>query len=405
MASPSASNAIELFHVIGRRRPLFTADMQRHAAILSEFVRSSRFLVLGGAGSIGREVVLQLAARRPAALDVVDLSENNLVEVTRLLRSSIGHLGGADRYFPIDISSPVFAAFLAAQAPYDVVFNFTAMKHVRSEKDPWSLMRMIDVNVVGTRDTLAHAVATQVKKYFCVSTDKAKSPANAMGASKRVMEMMLAASDTGATQVSTARFANVAFSDGSLLDGFRHRLARRQPIAAPRDIRRYFLTGEEAGQLCLLAAALGRHMELFFPKLDEATDTIEFAELARRFLRLQGFEPVECGSEEEARGFFANGGRPNAWPCFFTSGDTTGEKDMEEFYGEKDRIDWKRFADVAVIEGFAPPAKEAVSVFLSGVARLRGRGHWSRDELIGLLSACVPEFGHLERGQFLDARM
>ena len=241
-----------IISLIGRKKELFCADITINQKKLSEIVYKSRFLVLGGAGSIGQAVTKEIFKRNPAKLHVVDISENNLVELVRDIRSSYGYIDGDFQTFALDIGSIEYDAFFKADGQYDYILNLSALKHVRSEKDPYTLMRMIDVNVFNTDKTLKQAIDAGVKKYFCVSTDKAANPVNMMGASKRIMEMFLMRRSLD-IEISTARFANVAFSDGSLLHGFNQRLEKRQPIVAPKDVRRYFVTPKESGELCLMS--------------------------------------------------------------------------------------------------------------------------------------------------------
>ena len=290
----------EVLDLLSERHSLFEADIERCGQELEQAVGKGRFLVIGGAGSIGRAVVRELFRRKPSALHVVDLSENNLVELVRDLRSSLGYFDGDFRTFALDAVSPVFDAMFHREGPYDYVLNLAAMKHVRSEKDPYTLMRLLEVNILGTMKTVDLAAAAGARKYFSVSTDKAAAPASLMGASKRVMELALMRNDL-AVPVSTARFANVAFSDGSLLHGFTQRLRNRQPISAPLDIQRYFVTQREAGELCLLSCLQGQARDIFFPKESEQMRLTYLHEIAVSFLETHGYEPVLCESEEEAR--------------------------------------------------------------------------------------------------------
>ena len=255
-------NVLEL---IGRDAELFAVDVAAREAELSALVCSSRFLVIGGAGSIGQAVCREVFKRSPRALHVVDISENNMVELVRDIRSTLGYIDGDFRTFALDAGSREFAALMAAGEGYDYVLNLSAMKHVRSEKDPFTLMRLIEVNVLNTLATAAQARDRGARKYFCVSTDKAANPVNMMGASKRIMEMFLMR-EAERLPISTARFANVAFSDGSLLHGFNQRFAKKQPISAPNDVRRYFVTPQESGELCLMSCLLGENREIFFPQ-------------------------------------------------------------------------------------------------------------------------------------------
>lgn len=391
--------------IIGRKNDLFAEDMARNDSALRDAIGGARVLVLGGAGSIGKEVCFQLFQRGPAALHVIDISENNLVELVRNLRSSQGYIAGETRFLPLDMGAVEARAFLDSEKPYDYVLNLAALKHVRSEKDAFSLMRMIKVNILDTRDTLARARAGGAKKYFAVSTDKAKNPANLMGATKRIMEDVLFCEDT-ATPVTTARFANVAFSDGSLLHGFRQRLALGQPIAAPRDVRRYFMTGPESGVLCLSALVLGKGREIFFPKLDADTLLITFSEVATRFLAAHGYEAVAVASETEARARVEELRGRSQWPCFFSDSDTAGEKPFEEFYSGDDAVDFDRFADMGVIETW-PTAADAVrrDAFLADIAALRGSGHWDKPALVNAIRVACPELSHIVAERFLDDKM
>jgi FlaA1/EpsC-like NDP-sugar epimerase len=257
---------IQILKLIGRDKELFSADIQSSENKLAEVVSSSRFLVLGGAGSIGQSVTKEIFKRNPKKLHVVDISENDMVELVRDIRSSFGYITGDFQTFALDIGSIEYDAFFKADGKYDYILNLSALKHVRSEKDPYTLMRMVEVNVFNTDKTLQQAINAGVKKYFCVSTDKAANPVNMMGASKRIMEMFLMRRSLD-IDISTARFANVAFSDGSLLHGFNQRLEKRQPIVAPNDVRRYFVTPQESGELCLMSCIFGDNGDIFFPKL------------------------------------------------------------------------------------------------------------------------------------------
>lgn len=396
-----------LLTLIGRQRELLAEDVAAHEAELTELVRSSRFLVLGGAGSIGQAVVKELFRRGPRKLHVVDLSENNLVEVVRDLRSSLGYIAGDFQTYALDIGSPEYDAFLRHDGAYDYVLNLSALKHVRSERDPFTLMRMIQVNVLNTDRTARAAAEAGARKYFGVSTDKATNPVNMMGASKRIMELFLARRSRD-IDVSTARFANVAFSDGSLLHGFEQRLAKRQPIVAPDDVRRYFVTPKESGELCLMSCLLGESGDVFFPRLSDDLHLVTFAEIALNYLRGRGFEPVLCESEEEARALAATLPDQGRWPCLFSTSDTTGEKAFEEFHAAGDDVDWSRFANLGVIRDaiVADPAGDAaVAMFEERIGAMRARGAWDKREIVELFTTVVPEFRHQETGTYLDGKM
>lgn len=393
-----------ILDLIGRSQELFTADVAHHERELSDIVRASRFLVIGGAGSIGQAVTREIFRRNPKLLHVVDISENNMVELVRDLRSSIGYTSGEFATFAIDAGSDIFDAFIANGPGYDYVLNLSALKHVRSEKDPWTLMRMVDVNIFNTDKTIRQAKERGARKYFCVSTDKAANPVNMMGASKRIMEYFLMRRSLE-LPVSTARFANVAFSDGSLLYGFNRRMEKEQPLSAPNDVRRYFVTPKESGELCLMSALLGENRDLFFPKLDAEANLITFSEIAVRYLRYRGYEPVECESEDEARARVQEFKAKGKWPVYFFKSDTTGEKDFEEFYTERETLDMDRFESIGVIKNEPVYDAQTIERFESEIRAMRTRGAWTRQELIDLFNATIPEFAHKETGKFLDGRM
>lgn len=390
--------------IIGRGTDLFATDIRNHENELRAVIKGARFLVIGGAGSIGKAVVKEIFQRGPKVLHVVDISENNMVELVRDIRSAIGYIDGDFRTFPVDSGSIEFDALAAAEGPYDFVLNLSALKHVRSEKDPFTLMRLIDVNVFNSVKALKLAERMQAQKYFCVSSDKATNPVNMMGASKRIMEMFIMR-DARNIHVSTARFANVAFSDGSLLHGFNQRLLARQPISAPRDVRRYFVTPKESGQLCLLSLLLGDDREIFFPKLTPDLHLQTFSDIAVRFLESHGFEPVECATEDEARDRSAELLGQRKWPCFFFDSDTTGEKDFEEFYSENEKLDLDRFDGVGVIADLRFENDAQIDHFSKRISEMRASGQWSKAELVELFQSVVPEFSHVETGRNLDQRM
>ena len=390
--------------LIGRERELFSRDVSENDSVIAKIVRESRFLVIGGAGTIGQAVTREIFMRNPRALHVVDISENNMVELVRDIRSSIGYSDSEFSTYAIDAGSDIFDAFIQNGPGYDYVLNLSALKHVRSEKDPYTLMRMVDVNVFNTDKTMRQAKAKGAKKYFCVSTDKAANPVNMMGASKRIMEMFLMRRSLE-MPVSTARFANVAFSDGSLLYGFNRRMEKEQPLAAPSDVRRYFVTPKESGELCLLSALLGENRDLFFPKLDESFNLITFSEIAERYLQNMGYEPVRCASEDEARAKVAELKPKRKWPVYFFTSDTTGEKDFEEFYTDRETLDMERFENVGVIKNSSEFDRNRIERFESSIAAMRKRGAWSRGKLVELFNETTPEFNQKETGKFLDGRM
>jgi FlaA1/EpsC-like NDP-sugar epimerase len=396
---------MNILSLIGRTQPLFEPDVQAHDALLREIVGRSRFLVIGGAGSIGQAVTREIFKRSPKALHVVDISENNMVELVRDIRSTLGYIEGDFRTFAIDCGSREFEALMAsADGGYDYVLNLSALKHVRSEKDPFTLMRLVEVNILNTIKTLRLAREHGSSKYFCVSTDKAANPVNMMGASKRIMEMFLMRASES-LPISMARFANVAFSDGSLLHGFNQRFAKRQPIAAPNDVRRYFVTPQESGELCLMSCLLGENRDIFFPKLSEQLDLTTFSDIAVRYLEALGYEPFECTSEEEARGRAQELIGQKRWPCFFFKSDTTGEKDFEEFFTDREVLDMARFRNLGVIKNGAVYDAAQLDGFMETLDAIRQQTTWTKEPLVDLFNRILPDFAHKETGKYLDARM
>ena len=395
---------MNLLDLIARNEALFEGDIGRHEAELSELVSSSRFLVIGGAGSIGQAVTREIFKRKPKVLHVVDISENNMVELVRDVRSTLGYIEGDFSTFAIDCGTVHFDALMKWSGGYDYVLNLSALKHVRSEKDPFTLMRMVDVNVLNTNKTIEQALEHGARKYFCVSTDKAANPVNMMGASKRIMEMFLMRASQ-ALPISTARFANVAFSDGSLLHGFNQRFAKRQPISAPNDVRRYFVTPQESGELCLSSCLLGENRDIFFPKLSEKLHLITFSDIAVRYLAALGYEAYECVTEDEARSRAAELIAQRKWPCYFFKSDTTGEKDFEEFFTDKEVLDMARFESIGVIKNEPVFDSVVLDDFVARIDSMKQRGLWDKAELVELFNKMIPDFNHKETGKYLDGRM
>ncbi|WP_318432647.1 UDP-N-acetylglucosamine 4,6-dehydratase [Photobacterium leiognathi] len=393
-----------ILSLIGRSQALFTQDISNYEQELTSIVSKSRFLVLGGAGSIGQAVTKEIFKRNPLKLHVVDISENNMVELVRDIRSSFGYINGDFQTFALDIGSVEYDAFIKADGQYDYVLNLSALKHVRSEKDPFTLMRMIDVNVFNTDKTIQQSIDAGAKKYFCVSTDKAANPVNMMGASKRIMEMFLMRKSEQ-MEISTARFANVAFSDGSLLHGFNLRIQKRQPIVAPNDIKRYFVTPQESGELCLMSCIFGENRDIFFPKLSEALHLISFADIAVKYLQQLGYEPHLCETEEEARQLAQTLPEQGKWPCLFTASDTTGEKDFEEFFTDTEELDMSRFENLGIIKNAPLYEQDLLTLFENSITDMKGERSWTKDQIVKLFFTMLPDFGHKETGKYLDSKM
>jgi FlaA1/EpsC-like NDP-sugar epimerase len=395
---------MDILKLIGRTAPLFEADVSSRRKELEDLVSNSRFLVIGAAGSIGQAVTREIFKRNPLALHVVDISENNMVELVRDIRSTLGYIDGDFRTFAIDCGSNEYRALMNTSIGYDYVLNLSALKHVRSEKDPFTLMRLIEVNILNTIKTVHMAKAQGAKKYFCVSTDKAANPVNMMGASKRIMEMFLMR-ESESMEISTARFANVAFSDGSLLHGFNQRFAKRQPISAPNDVRRYFVTPQESGELCLMSCLLGENRDIFFPKLSEQLHLTSFSDIAERYITNLGYEPYQCSTEQEARDRSDELIASKRWPCYFFKSDTSGEKDFEEFFTDNEILDMDRFKNLGVIKNEANFDTNLLDNFIEVISELRNQQVWEKAPIVDLFNQMIPDFDHKETGKYLDGRM
>ncbi len=395
---------MDVLELIGRNEELFADDIKKYDQELKGLVSSSSFLVVGGAGSIGQAVVKEIFKREPKVLHVVDISENNLVELVRDVRSSLGYIKGDFKTYALDCGSEEYNALMTSSCKYDYILNLSALKHVRSEKDPYTLMRLINTNIFNAVALAKQAHSMKAKKYFCVSTDKAANPVNMMGASKRIMEMFMMQQSLS-MNISMARFANVAFSDGSLLHGFNQRIQKKQPVAAPQDVKRYFVTPKESGELCLMSCLLGENRDIFFPKLSEKLHLISFSEIAVKYLKALGYEPLLCKTEEEARSSIEKAVLQKKWPCYFFDSDTTGEKDFEEFYTDKETLDMDRFKNLGVIKNEAVFDASKLEYFSSTINKMKKKGAWSKESLVDLFNHMIPEFDHKETNKNLDQKM
>jgi FlaA1/EpsC-like NDP-sugar epimerase len=396
--------SLDKLKLIGREKDLFSPDIIEHSVELDRIVSNSSFLVIGGAGSIGQAVTKEIFKRNPPKLHVVDISENNMVELVRDIRSSFGYINGDFQTFALDVGSIEYDAFINHDGKYDYVLNLSALKHVRSEKDPYTLMRMIDVNILNTDKTIQQSISKGSKKYFCVSTDKAANPVNMMGASKRIMEMFLVRRSKE-IEISTARFANVAFSDGSLLHGFNQRIQKKQPIVAPNDIKRYFVIPEESGELCLMSCIFGENRDIFFPKLNENLHLISFADIAVKYLNEIGYTPHVCYTEQEARDLMETLPSKGEWPCLFTASDTTGEKDYEEFFTSDELLDTGRFINIGIIKNEFTNNDEKLKIFIDTIQQIKTGKSWTKKDILDLFLIMIPDFQHKETGKYLDAKM
>jgi len=391
--------------VTGRRSSLFGDDLAAHESQLRAGIEGKSVLVIGGAGTIGSSFIRALLPFHPARLVVVDISENGLTELTRDLRSTAGQYVPADFLtYPISFGDAVFVRMLRAEGPFDIVAHFAAHKHVRSEKDRYSIEAMLENNVLSTARLLDLLLESPPEHFFCVSTDKAANPANVMGASKKLMEeaVLAYAAELPAT---TARFANVAFSNGSLPAGFLERLAKHQPLSAPSDVLRYFVSPEESGQLCLLACITGEPGDIFFPRLEQP-QMLTFSSIADALLERLGYEAVQCTSEDEARALAASlGPEDTRWPVYYFTSDTSGEKGFEEFYTNTETVDWERFTALGVVKGRTSQNVAGIRQLGSDLRGLFAQPELSKEEIVAVLTRLVPTFHHVETGRSLDQKM
>ena len=392
-------------YVTKRPTSMFNPDMAENREAIQETIEGRSVLVIGGAGSIGSSFIKTLLPFRPASLIVVDYNENALAELTRDIRSTKGMYVPEDYIpYPMDFASPVFEKMFRSRGGFDIVGNFSAHKHVRSEKDIYSVEALLQNNVLHAKLLLDLLSEFPPKTYFCVSTDKAANPVNIMGASKRMMEDVIF-SYSDRFPVKTARFANVAFSNGSLPAGFLARISKLQPLSAPSDVRRYFVSPEESGQICLLAAVLGANREIFFPKLAEA-QMMTFDGIARSLLEAFGYEVLECASDEEAidRSEGLKQG-DKLYPVHFSPSDTSGEKPFEEFVTETETADYERFQSLGVITGKEIPDKMRVATLFCKLNAVFDSHEATKEEVLTVMKDYLPNFEHIETGKCLDSKM
>ena len=392
-------------HVTQRSSSLFAADIEANRGKLSEEIEGRSVLVIGGAGSIGSQFIRSVCQFRPAKLVVVDLSENGLALLTRDLRSTYGMFVPQDyRTYTLNFADPIFERIFREEKGFDIVANFSAHKHVRSEKDKYSVQALIENNDIKAKRLLDLLREFPPRHFFCVSTDKAANPVNIMGASKRVMEdLIMAYADR--FPVTTARFANVAFSNGSLPLSFLDRIMSKQPLVAPSDVRRYFVSPEESGQICMLACVLGKSGEVFFPKLRE-DDMKTFSEICDRFITAMGYEKREFDNDEDAKRFAAE--MPydtEVWPVVYSKSDTTGEKSFEEFYVPGEKLNLSRFQSLGVIEESKHRPIGEVNAFFEKLETLFANPNFTKEEVVDALKAFIPNFEHEEKGRNLDQKM
>ena len=392
-------------NITSRPSSLFAPDIEANRDRLREEIEGKSLLVIGGAGSIGSSYIRAILPFRPSKLVVVDLNENGLAELTRDLRSSYGMYVPEDyRTYTLSFADPIFARIFREEKGFDIVANFSAHKHVRSEKDKYSVQALIENNVIRAKKLLDLLTEYPPRHFFCVSTDKAANPVNIMGASKRIMEDMIMAY-TPKFKVTTARFANVAFSNGSLLAGFVERIMKKQPLAAPSDVKRYFVSPEESGQICMLACMLGHNGEIFFPKLGEKK-MMTFSTICDRFLAALGYAKKECATDEEAKKFAAEMPEDSkVYPVVYFLSDTTGEKDFEEFYVPGEKLNMNRFSSLGVIEDVKKRPMQELEAFFHELEDIFHEPDFTKAEVVEAIKRFLPNFEHVEKGKNLDQKM
>ena len=391
-------------YVVRRSNSIFENDILMNSSELCAAIEGKSILVIGGAGSIGSSFIRAVLSYGPVELYVIDINENALAELTRDLRSSEMHVPPVYVTYPMDYSSSTFRRMFRKHRGFDIVANFSAHKHVRSEKDVYSVEALLRNNVINAQGLLELLSEYKPDSYFCVSTDKAANPVNIMGASKRIMEDLIFSYST-LFPVKTARFANVAFSNGSLPAGFLGRMSKLQPISAPSDVRRYFVSPVESGQICMLAAILGRNREIFFPKFEEV-QMMTFDVIAENLLKTNGYEIEYCESDEEAIRKAADLKKGSKrYPVHFSVSDTSGEKAFEEFYTEKEVIDKERFASLGVIVGKEAPGMEKMENLITNVNEAFENPSVTKEEIVKIIGYYIPDFNHIETGKSLDGKM
>ena len=392
-------------HVIKREQSMFINDIESNKDKISKEVEGKSLCVIGGAGSIGASFIRAILPFKPSKLIVIDLNENGLAELTRDLRSTYGmYVPEEYRTYTLNFADPIFARIFREEKGFDIVANFSAHKHVRSEKDKYSVQALLENNDIKAKKFMDLLCEFPPKHFFCVSTDKAANPVNIMGASKRIMEdMIMAYSDK--FPVTTARFANVAFSNGSLPDGWISRVMKQQPIASPSDVRRFFVSPEESGQICMLACVLGNTGEVFFPKLEE-DQMITFSSFCDKFIQTVGYEEYRCSSDEEAKKFAAERIEScKDFPVVYFKSDTTGEKDFEEFYVPGEKLNMERFNSLGVIEETVHRQMSEIDAFFKELESIFNKDNFTKAEIVAAIKSFLPYFEHKEKGKNLDQKM
>lgn len=392
-------------YVVCRPTSMFVADIEANRKTLQAEIENKSVCVIGGAGSIGSSFIRAVLPFKPSKLIVIDLNENGLAELTRDLRSTYDMYVPAEyRAYTLNFADPIFERILREEQGFDIVANFSAHKHVRSEKDKYSVQALIENNDIKAKKLMDLLTAYPPKHFFCVSTDKAANPVNIMGASKRIMEDIVMAYNLH-FKITTARFANVAFSNGSLLDGWIYRMQKKQPLAAPSDVKRYFVSPEESGQICMLACILGNGGEVFFPKLGE-DQMFTFSAICDDFVKVEGFKKVECEIDEEAKQYASNMSyESDTYPVVYFKSDTTGEKAYEEFYIPGEKINMERFQALGVVEETTRRSIIEVNVFFEELENIFSSPEFTKAQVVESIKHFIPNFEHEEKGKNLDQKM
>ncbi len=391
-------------YITKRDNSLFEEDIEKYKVELTASIKGKSVLVIGGAGTIGSSYIKAILEFKPSKLYVVDTNENGLTELTRDLRSKHGQYIPEDyKTYPMNFGGPVFRKMFVKEGPFDIVANFAAHKHVRSEKDHYSIEAMIDNNVFKAKEFLDLLTVHKPEHFFCVSTDKAANPVNVMGASKKLMEETIMAYSAD-MKISTARFANVAFSNGSLLDGYIQRIFKKQPISCPSDVKRFFVSPEESGQICLLACILGQSGDIYFPKLNE-DQMVNFKEITIDFFREMVIPMVECDTEDEAKQKAMQMSIEDRHPVYFFVSDTSGEKLYEEFYTDIDEVDMNTYQGMGVIKNAKKPSKDQIIYCIDELKTLMSSEDYDKASIVELMKKHLPDFEHIETGRSLDQKM
>ncbi len=392
-------------NVIYRKKSFFADDIETNFKKLESAIKGKSILVIGGAGTIGSSYIKAVLKFNPAKLYVIDTNENGLTELTRDLRSSTDfEVPEEYKTYPINFGNKVFKKILSNEGPFHIIANFAAHKHVRSEKDKYSIEAMIENNVLQAKDLLDLLVEFPPEKFFCVSTDKATNPVNVMGASKKLMEEVIM-SYAAKLPVTTARFANVAFSNGSLLYGYLERVLKRQPLSCPSDIKRFFVSPEESGQICMLACMLGESGDIFFPKLEESQMEF-FKNVTDKFIKALGYEIEVCNSELEAKEkakTLENGN--SSYPVYYFKTNTSGEKLFEEFYSNEDEVNLEKYASLGVIKNAIRKPVDEIDLLIDSLKDLLDSGNYDKATIVSLMQKFIPNFNHIETGVSLDQKM